>query len=94
MAYATIADDNGRATMRQLFGDVAETFVGMGGAAAAAPAAPSSVEQLKLLADLHAQGALTDEEFAGAESQVARLSNDRITIGSGGPTGSFTPRPA
>ena len=28
-AYATIADDEGRATMRQLFGDAAETFVGM-----------------------------------------------------------------
>ena len=35
-AYATIADDTGRATMRQLFGDVAETFVGMGGTAPAA----------------------------------------------------------
>lgn len=34
-AYATIADDAGRATMRRLFGDVAETFVGMGGAAPA-----------------------------------------------------------
>ena len=66
-AYATIADDNGRATMRQLFGDVAETFVGMGGAAASVP---SSIEQLKLLADLHAQGALTDEEFAAQKAKL------------------------
>lgn len=71
-AFATIVDDNGRTTMRQLFGDVAETFVGMN-----APAAPAVggggqdvVEQLKQLADLHAQGILTDEEFA---QQKARL---------------------
>jgi hypothetical protein len=64
-AYATINDDDGRATMRQLFGAVAETFVGMGGAAAA-----SSIEQLKLLADLHAQGALTDEEFAAQKAKL------------------------
>ena len=29
-AYATIDDDQGRETMRQLFGDVADSFVGMG----------------------------------------------------------------
>jgi hypothetical protein len=29
-AYATISDDQGRETMRQLFGDVADSFVGMG----------------------------------------------------------------
>ena len=69
-AYATIADDNGRATMRQLFGQVAETFVGMGGSTAPAPAAPSSIEQLKQLADLHAQGALTDEEFAAQKAKL------------------------
>src|SRR5919201_2967719 len=60
-AYATIADDQGRATMLQLFGDVANTFVGMGGAPAAAPAAAPEadpVEQLERLAALHAQGAL------------------------------------
>jgi hypothetical protein len=72
-AYATIADDNGRATMRQLFGDVAETFVGMN--APAAPAASQSggqdtVEQLKTLADLHTQGLLTDEEFAEQKKKL------------------------
>jgi hypothetical protein len=70
-AYATVADDQGRATMRQLFGDVAETFVGMG-----APAAPASatgqdtVEQLKDLANLHAQGILTDEELAAQKAKL------------------------
>jgi hypothetical protein len=71
-AYATIADDNGRATMRQLFGDVAETFVGMN-----APAAPAAVgggqdvvEQIKQLADLHSQGILTDEEFAAQKAKL------------------------
>jgi hypothetical protein len=72
-AYATIADDNGRATMRQLFGEVAETFVGMN--APAAPAAPQSggqdtVEQLKTLADLHTQGLLTDDEFAAQKAKL------------------------
>jgi putative oligomerization/nucleic acid binding protein len=73
--YATIADDTGRETMRQLFGEVAETFVGMG--APDAPAVPAgggqvqdTVEQLKQLADLHNQGLLTDDEF---EQQKAKL---------------------
>jgi hypothetical protein len=72
-AYATIADDNGRTTMRQLFGDVAETFVGMNAPAAPAPAAGGGqdvIEQIKQLADLHSQGILSDEEFA---SQKAKL---------------------
>jgi Short C-terminal domain len=69
-AYAMIDDDNGRATMRELFGDVAETFVGMGGAAAPAAAAPTAAEQLKILADLHASGALTDEEFASEKAKL------------------------
>jgi Short C-terminal domain len=71
-AYATITDDNGRATMRQLFGDVAESFVGMN--APAAPAAQmgaqDTVEQLKTLADLHTQGLLTDEEFAAQKAKL------------------------
>jgi Short C-terminal domain len=67
-AYATVADDNGRATMRQLFGDAASTFVGMGGAPPAA--APDPMEQLERLAALHAQGALTDEEFAAQKAKL------------------------
>jgi hypothetical protein len=75
-AYATIADESGRQTMRQLFGDVAETFVGMNapaapaGVAAGAPQVQDTVEQIKQLADLHNQGLLTDEEF---EQQKAKL---------------------
>jgi hypothetical protein len=72
-AYATVADDTGRETMRQLFGDVAETFVGMnapGAPVAAAPGPQDTVEALKQLADLHSQGLLTAEEFA---DQKARL---------------------
>jgi hypothetical protein len=73
--YATIADDTGRQTMRQMFGEVAETFVGMGApeapaAAAGAPQVQDTVEQLKQLADLHNQGLLTDDEF---EQQKAKL---------------------
>jgi Short C-terminal domain len=72
-AYATVADDNGRETMRQLFGDVAETFVGMGAPAAPTPPAPQAqdtVEQLKQLADLHQQGLLTDDEFQSQKSKL------------------------
>lgn len=72
-AYATIADDNGRTTMRQLFGAVAETFVGMNAPAAPAPAASGGqdvVEQIKQLADLHSQGILTDEEFAAQKAKL------------------------
>src|SRR3954469_990555 len=74
-AYATVADDNGRATMRQLFGDAANTFVGMGAPpAAAAPVAPAAeadpMAQLERLAALHAQGALTDEEFAAQKAKL------------------------
>src|SRR5207247_8858904 len=68
-AFATVADDQGRETMRQIFGEVAESFVGMNAPGAPAPQAASpqsydTVEQLKQLADLHQQGLLTDDEFA------------------------------
>ena len=66
-AYATIADDSGRATMRQLFGEVAETFTGMGGAT---PAAPSTADQQAQLAELHARGVLTDDEFAAQKTKL------------------------
>jgi hypothetical protein len=69
-AYATIADEEGRATMRQLFGEVAETFVGMGASAAPAPQGQDSAEQIKQFADLHAQGILSDEEFAAKKAQL------------------------
>lgn len=75
-AYATIADDSGRATMRQLFGDASEAFVGMNAPGAPAPPAPTSgqgqdvVEQIKQLADLHSQGILTDDEFAAQKAKL------------------------
>jgi hypothetical protein len=72
-AYATIADDSGRETMRQLFGDVSETFVGMnapGAPVAAAPGGQDTVEALKQLADLHTQGLLTAEEFAEQKAKL------------------------
>jgi hypothetical protein len=66
-AYATVADETGRATMRQLFGDVAETFVGIGGTA---PNGASAVDELTQLADLHGRGVLTDEEFAAQKAKL------------------------
>lgn len=71
--FSTPTDDNGRATIRQLFGDVAETFVGMnapGAPVAAAPQSYDTVEKLKQLADLHSQGILSDDEF---QAQKAKL---------------------
>lgn len=70
-AYATIADETGRETVRQMFGEAAETFVGMGTPAAPAGAGGQDVAaQLTQLADLKNQGLLTDEEF---EAQKAKL---------------------
>jgi hypothetical protein len=72
-AYATVADDNGRETMRQLFGAVADGFVGMNAPAPPVPAAAQGqdvVEQLKQLADLHSQGILTDDEFAAQKAKL------------------------
>ena len=72
-AFAMIADDEGRATMRQMFGEVADTFTGMNTPAPPAPGAQQgqdTVEQLKQLADLHAQGILTDEEFAAQKKKL------------------------
>jgi hypothetical protein len=66
-AYATIADDTGRATMRQLFGPVAETFMGMGGTT---PSVPNTADQLSRLAELHARGVLTDDEFAAQKQKL------------------------
>jgi hypothetical protein len=38
--------------------------------AAPAPAGPDPIEQLKQLGELHAQGVLTDEEFAAQKARV------------------------
>ena len=39
-------------------------------APAAAPAGGGEVDELKQIADLHAQGILTDEEFAAKQAQI------------------------
>jgi archaellin len=73
-AFATIADDSGRENIRQMFGDVAETFVGMNAPGAPPPAAAGgsqdTVETLKQLADLHSQGILSDDEFAAQKAKL------------------------
>jgi hypothetical protein len=56
--------------MRQMFGEAAETFVGMNAPAPPAPSGQDTVEQIKQLADLHAQGILTDEEFAAQKAKL------------------------
>jgi archaellin len=74
-AYATIADESGRETMRQMFGAAADSFVGMGAPAAPPPPAGGGQDvtaQLTQLADLKNQGLLTDEEF---EQQKQKLLN-------------------
>jgi hypothetical protein len=38
--------------------------------APAAPASPDPIEQLKQLGELHAQGVLTDEEFAAQKAKL------------------------
>jgi hypothetical protein len=62
--------------MREMFGDVAETFVGMNApgapvaTTAGSPQGQDTVAALQQLADLRSQGLLTDEEF---ESQKQKL---------------------
>jgi putative oligomerization/nucleic acid binding protein/uncharacterized protein DUF3592 len=71
--YSMPADDNGRATIRQMFGDVAETFVGMnapGAPVAASAQSYDTVEKLKQLADLHSQGILSDDEFSAQKAKL------------------------
>lgn len=73
MGLWTIADDQGRETLRQLFGEVSSTFVGMGAPDAPTPPpaqAQDTVEQLKQLADLHSQGLLTEDEFANQKAKL------------------------
>ena len=68
--YATVSDDEGRSTMKQLFGDVADSFVGMGAPAAPAPQGNDTVEQIKQLGELRSQGLLTEEEFAAQKAKL------------------------
>ena len=65
--YATIAAEEGRQQIRELFGaDVANTLTGFGNGAPAAPAAPAAadpIEQIKKLDELRDAGVLSDAEF-------------------------------
>jgi hypothetical protein len=76
-AYATVDNDQGRQSIRQMFGAAAETMTGVGDPAAAAqPAAPAPapeadpVERLKKLEELRGAGILTDAEFAEKKAQI------------------------
>ena len=71
-AYATVENDEGRQQLRQMFGDAAETFTGVGdpAAAAAAPPAADPLDRMKKLDELRASGALTDAEFEEKKAQI------------------------
>jgi hypothetical protein len=75
-AFATIDNDQGRDSIRQMFGAAAETMTGVGNPAAAPPAAaapaaePDPLERLKKLEELRAAGIVTDAEFAEKKAQI------------------------
>jgi hypothetical protein len=71
-AYATIANDEGRAQIRQLFGTAAETITGIADPAAAAPAraAADPLEQIRKLDELRDAGILTDAEFEQKKAEL------------------------
>jgi hypothetical protein len=70
-AYATIAAEEGREQIRQMFGDVASTFTGFGNGVPAAPAAaPDPIEQIKKLDELRDAGVLSDAEFEAKKADL------------------------
>jgi hypothetical protein len=75
-AYATVDDDNGRAQLRQLFGEVADTFAGVGGVPAAVPAgvgataAADPLDRLRKLDELRTAGVLNDAEFQAKKAEI------------------------
>jgi hypothetical protein len=74
-AYATVDNEQGRQSIRQMFGAAAETMTGVGNpaTAAAAPApAPAAdpLDRLKKLSELRAAGVLTDAEFEEKKAQI------------------------
>lgn len=72
-AYATIDDESGKQTIRQMFGAAAETLTGIGdpaAAAAAAPAGPDPLDQLKKLDELRTAGVVTDAEFEAKKAEL------------------------
>jgi hypothetical protein len=71
-AYATVENEEGRQQLRQMFGDAAETFTGVGdpAAAAAPPPAADPADRLKKLDELRASGVVTDAEFEEKKAQI------------------------
>jgi putative oligomerization/nucleic acid binding protein/uncharacterized protein DUF3592 len=76
-AFATVDNDQGRESIRQMFGAAAETMTGVGNPAAAAPAAtpaappePDPLDRLRKLEDLRAAGIVTDAEFAEKKAEI------------------------
>jgi hypothetical protein len=73
-AYATIDDDQGRAQIRQMFGEKAETLTGVGdpggGVAVAAPPVADPLDRLKKLDELRDAGVLNDAEFQAKKAQI------------------------
>jgi hypothetical protein len=73
--YGTVADDNGRQQIRNLFGAAAETLTGMGNPAAAPATADSMpaagpLERLQTLNELRAAGAVDDAEFEATKAKI------------------------
>ena len=70
-AYATIANNEGRAQIRQLFGTAAETITGIADPTAAPVAtAADPIEQIRKLDELRSAGILTDEEFQQKKAEL------------------------
>lgn len=70
-AYATIANDEGRAQIRQLFGTAADTITGIADPMAApAPTGPDPIEQIRKLDELRDAGILTDAEFEQKKAEL------------------------
>jgi hypothetical protein len=73
-AYATVDNDQGRESIRQMFGAAAETMTGVGDPAGAAPEQPAAeadpLDRLKKLDELRAAGVLTDAEFAEKKAHI------------------------
>ena len=70
-AFATVENDEGRASIRAMFGEAAETMTGIGDPmAAAAPAAEDPLDRLRKLDELHKAGVVTDAEFETKKQQL------------------------
>jgi len=71
--YATVDSDEGRAQIRQLFGEAAETMTGIGDPNAAAGGAATDadpIDQIKRLGELRDAGAITDAEFDQKKAEL------------------------